>query len=97
VTLATVLVVAALTYASRALAAVLMPVPSKRVERVLDRIPAPLFAALASIALVDADGSVADVPVLAAAAGALVLARTRSLLVVLLGGVAGYSLGLLVS
>jgi branched-subunit amino acid transport protein len=95
-TLTTILVVAALTYSSRALALVLMPVPREAVKSVLDRIPAPLFAALASIALVDADGSVADVPVVTAAAGALLLARTRSLLVVLLGGVAGYCLGLLV-
>jgi branched-subunit amino acid transport protein len=89
--------VAAVTYLSRAFALVLMPVPSDRVRQVLDRIPAPLFAALASIALVQSDGSFAQIPVLAAVGGALLVAPTRSLLVVLLGGVAGYSLALLVT
>ena len=81
--------IALLTYGSRALALVAMPDPPQRLRTILDRIPAPLFAALASMSLFQ-DGQVVDARTLAAAAGAVLLAPTRSLLIVLLGGVAGY-------
>lgn len=89
---ALVIVVAVLTYASRACALVLMPQPPLRLRMVLDRIPAPLFAALAALSLID-EGSVAPATTLWAAAGALVAAPTRSLLWVLAGGLIGYAVG----
>jgi uncharacterized membrane protein len=84
--------IAFLTYSSRALALVLMPDPPPRAKAVLDRIPAPLFASLAAISLVE-DGQPAGPETLCAALGALVATPTRSLLWVLVGGLAGYALG----
>ena len=87
-----IVVIALLTYASRALALVFMPDPPRRVKAVLERIPAPLFAALAVTSLIE-DGALAGAETLSAALCALVAAPTRSLLWVLLAGVAGYGLG----
>ena len=89
-----VFAIAALTYASRAVALVAMPKPSDRFRMVLDRIPAPLFAALAAISLFD-DGDLADPTTLVAAVGALALATTRSLLWCLAGGMLGYGVATL--
>ena len=89
------LVIAVMTYGSRALALVLMPNPTARVRAVLDRIPAPLFASIAALSLID-DGAVAPAETWLAAAGALLLTPTRSLLWVLAGGLAGYGVGTLV-
>lgn len=89
---ALIVVIAVLTYGSRALALVFMPHPPRRVRAVLDRIPAPLFASLAALSLIE-EGELAGPEPLAAAVGALVAAPTRSLLWVLLGGFAGYAVG----
>jgi branched-subunit amino acid transport protein len=86
-----ILVIAVITYGTRALALVAMPDPSPSLRRLLDRLPAPLFASLAAISLFD-EGGLVDAPTLAAAAGALAFALTRSLLIVLLGGLVGYVL-----
>jgi hypothetical protein len=67
-----------------------MPDPPPRARAVLARLPAPLFASLAAISLVE-DGAPAAPVTLCAAAGALLLSPTRSLLWVLLGGLAGYA------
>lgn len=89
-----VVVIAVMTYGSRALGLVAMPDPPARLKRALDRVPAPLFAALAAMSLVT-EGEIAGPRTLVAALGALALAPTRSLLLVLIGGVAGYALALL--
>ncbi len=93
--LALIAAIALMTYLSRALGLVLMPNPSERVKGVLDRIPAPLFAALAVTALVQ-DGGLAAPETLAASAAALAATPTRSILWVLLAGLAGYALVVLV-
>jgi len=80
-----------LTYASRAVALVLLPDPPARMRRFLERIPAPLFASLAATALFTPQGSLASPALLAATAGALVAVRTRSLLLVLFAGIVGYA------
>ena len=80
---------ALLTYASRGLALVAMPDPSSRVRAILERLPAPLFAALAAVSLFD-DGQLVEPASLAAAGSGLLLAPTRSLLWVLVGGAAGF-------
>jgi membrane protein YqaA with SNARE-associated domain len=59
---------------------------------VLDRLPAPLFASLAVTSLIQ-DGEPASPETLCAAAGALAVTPTRSLLWVLVGGLAGYAVG----
>ncbi|HJR44318.1 MAG TPA: AzlD domain-containing protein [Actinomycetota bacterium] len=87
--------IAALTYGSRALALVFMREPREGPRKLLDRMPAPLFAGLAATSLFQ-DGTLVDERTLVATAGALVLTPTRSLLAVLLGGFAGYVLALLV-
>lgn len=84
-----ILVLAAMTYVSRAAAVVLLPPPPPRMAALLDRMPAPLFAGLAAVALVGDGGDVAAAPVLAAVAGALLVARTRSLGLVLAAGLTG--------
>jgi branched-subunit amino acid transport protein len=87
--------IALLTYGSRAIALVLMPDPPARIQAVLDRIPAPLFAALAATSLI-ADGAFVEVSTLTAALFALAASPTRSLLWVLIAGVAGYAVGALI-
>ena len=91
------LIVAAalLTYGSRSLALAAMPDPSPPVRAILERLPAPLFAALAAVSLFD-DGRLADPSTLAAAAGGLLLAPTRSLLWSLVGGTTGFLLSRIV-
>ncbi|HEX2025944.1 MAG TPA: AzlD domain-containing protein [Actinomycetota bacterium] len=83
---------ALLTYVSRAVAMVFMPDPPERMRVVLDRIPAPLFAGLAATSLIQ-DGRLADPSTLTAAAFGVLATPTRSLLWVLLAGLAGYGLG----
>ena len=92
--IALVLLIAGLTYTSRALALVLMPDPPPRLRAVLDRLPAPLFAALAATSLFDGS-RLAPASSLCAAAGALVTAPTRSMAWILAGGLVGYALGAL--
>lgn len=82
----------ALTYGSRAAALVVMPPPPNRLRAYLERLPAPLFAGLAALALVNSDGSfVRSAPMLAAVAGALLSVPFRSLLVTLAAGLIGYA------
>jgi branched-subunit amino acid transport protein len=95
VSLALIAVIALLTYGSRALALVLMPDPPERVKAVLDRIPAPLFGALAMTSLIG-DGTLAEPATLSAAVLGLLAAPTRSLLWVLIAGLVGYGLGAIV-
>lgn len=93
--IALIVLIAVLTYASRAIALVAMPNPSPRIRSILDRVPAPLFASLAAISLIE-DGELAGPQTLSAAVGALLAAPTRSLLWALVGGLAGYAVGSLV-
>ena len=88
-------VLALMTYLSRAAAVVLLPRPSPRFETILSRIPAPIFASLATATLLGDGGGPVDGPTLAAAAGALLLSPARSLLLCLIGGAAGYAAGVL--
>lgn len=89
------LAIALITYASRAAAVVLLPRPGARFETILSRIPAAIFASLATATLLGGGGALADVPTLAAAAGALLASPARSLLLCLIGGAAGYAAGIL--
>jgi hypothetical protein len=88
-----VAVIAVVTYASRAVALVVLPRPTGGFARVLARMPAPIFASLATLTLVTGDRALVAVPVLAAALGALLVTPWRSLPLCLLGGLAGYGLG----
>lgn len=55
--------------------------------------PAPIFASLAVLTLIDADGSLAGGPLLLAALGGLAMTPRRSLPLCLAGGLAGYLVG----
>lgn len=90
---ALLIALAGITYASRAVALVFMPSPPPRLERFLNRVPAPLFASLGAVSLVDSSGDFAPPAVLLAAAGTLIMSPRRSLLAALLGGLAGYAVG----
>ena len=85
-----VLVIAAITYGSRALAMAVLPPMPPRSARVLDRMPAPLFAGLAAQALVGPGGEIAAPEVFAAAGGALLISPLRSLPACLVGGLAAW-------
>jgi len=88
-----VVVIGALTYGSRAISVVALPRPRGRLEHVLARMPAPIFASLAVLSLINADRSLVPLPVWTAALGALVTTPRRSLALALIGGVCGYLVG----
>jgi hypothetical protein len=88
--------IALITYSSRAAALAILPRPSGRLEVVLGRMPAPIFAGLATLTLISEEGSLAGGPILVAAVGALVVSPKRSLAVSLIGGIVGFALGTLV-
>jgi branched-subunit amino acid transport protein len=87
-----ILVVAAITYASRAIGLAALPDLPPRVVAILDRMPSALFAGLAMQALVVPGPAFAAIPVVAAAAGALLVTPLRSLPACLLAGIAAYVL-----
>jgi hypothetical protein len=87
--------IALITYGSRAAAVVLLPRPSPRFETILARVPAPIFASLATATLIGDDGALIGGPTLGAAVGALVVSPARSLLLCLIGGAAGYAVSAL--
>lgn len=86
------LALTAITVASRVLPMALLPRLRGRTAVVVDALPAPLFASLAALALVG-DGEAPSLPVLLAAAGALLGATRRSLALTLVCGIAGFVLG----
>ena len=87
------LVLGAITYGSRAASVVILPRPRGRMEHVLARMPAPIFASLAVLSLINPDRTLVAAPVWAAAIGALITAPRRSLALALVGGAAGYVVG----
>jgi len=95
VTPALLAAIAAITYSSRAAALAFLPRPSGRLEVILGRMPAPIFAGLATLTLITEEGSLARGPILVAALGALIASPKRSLAVSLVGGIVGFALGTL--
>lgn len=85
-----VIVLALVTYASRAAALVFLPPLPHRLRAVLDRMPPALFAGLAAQSLMVPGVGLVDSATLAGAAGALAVAPRRSLPVCLVAGVAAY-------
>lgn len=81
---------ALITYASRAAALAFLPPLPGNARAVIERVPPALFAALAAHSLVVPDGGFADAQILAAAAGAVVVAPLRSLPGCLIAGVLAY-------
>lgn len=85
-----VLVVAAMTYLSRAAAVVLLPPAEGPLLVFVRRVPGPLFASLAVFALVGDDVRVPDPATIAAVVGALLASPKRSLGLTLAAGIAGF-------
>jgi branched-subunit amino acid transport protein len=83
---------AAMTFASRALALAYLPALPERLAVLLDRMPPALFAGLAAISLINPEGAVVDTPILAAAGGALLASPRRSLPLCLVAGLAAYGI-----
>jgi len=92
----TLVAIVLMTYGSRAVSLIVLPRPSARVEAVLARIPAPIFASLAMATLLTDDRTLTAGPILWAALGALLTSPGRSLLLCLIGGAVGYTLAALV-
>jgi hypothetical protein len=88
------LILGAITYGSRAASVVVLPRPRGRLEHVLARMPAPIFASLAVLPLINADKTLVAAPIWTAAIGALVTTPRRSLALGLIGGLVGYAVGL---
>jgi hypothetical protein len=85
------IVVAAITIGSRVAAMAVLPPLCGPIAALAQRLPAPLFAALAALSLVSSDGGVGSPPMLAATGCALVVAlRWRSLLAILAAGIGGF-------
>ncbi len=84
------------TYASRAAAVVLLPEPRGMLRTFIDRLPAPLFAALAVSNLVGNATVWPEPPALCAAAAAAATTPRRSLPLALVVGLAAYGLAELI-
>ncbi|HEY7525975.1 MAG TPA: AzlD domain-containing protein [Candidatus Limnocylindria bacterium] len=91
-TLAIVVALAAITYGSRLSAMVLLPRPSGSVESVLSRVPAAIFASLATLSLITPERGLVAIPILVATAAAVLVAPRRSFALCLAAGIAGYAL-----
>ena len=87
--------VAAITYGSRLAAMAVLPRPSGRVERILERVVPAIFASIATLSLITDQPGLVEGPILLAAAGALLVAPRRSFALCLVAGLAGYFIGLL--
>ena len=85
-----VLAAAGLTYLSRLAAMVFLPPPRGWLADLVERLPAPLFAALAAVSLLGGGSGMPPPAILAAAAGALLVAPRRSLLVTLVTGLIAF-------
>ncbi|MFO7294284.1 MAG: AzlD domain-containing protein [Actinomycetes bacterium] len=81
----------AITYASRVATTAVLPAPEGRLGVIIERLPAPLFAALAAVALTDSAAGIDDWPVLAAVVGALAAVRTRSMFLILAAGLVSHA------
>lgn len=87
-----ILLVAGLTYLSRAAAVALLPAAEGRILEFVNRIPAPLFAGLAMFSLIGDATALPEVSTLAAAAGALIATPRRSLGLTLATGLAAFAI-----
>lgn len=85
-----ILVLAAITYGSRAAALLFLPRLPEGVRTVIDRMPPALFAGLAVHSLIAPGGTLADAATLAGAVAAVAVSPFRSLLICLVAGIAAY-------
>ena len=86
-----VVALAAVTYGSRLSAMVLLPRPSGSVEAVLSRVPAAIFASLATLSLITPERQLVGGPILVATAAAVLVTPRRSFALCLAAGIVGYA------
>ena len=91
------LALAAITYGSRVAALAVLPPPRGPLAGVAERLPAPLFAALAALSLTGSSAGPTDPAMLTALVFALVSTRWASLLITLAAGIGGFVLANLVA
>ena len=85
--------IAMVTYGSRLAAMAVLPRPSGRVEKILERVVPAIFASIATLSLITDEPGLVDGPILVAATGALLAAPRRSFALCLVAGLAGYLIG----
>lgn len=85
-----VAVVAVVTVGSRVVSLALLPPADGVLAGLVERLPAPLFAALAAFSLLGTAAGPTDPALLAGVACAVVAGRWRSLLLALAAGLGGY-------
>jgi hypothetical protein len=90
-----IIVLGAIVYASRAIGLAFMPDSAGRLQAILERLPGPLFAALAVVALVNDAGAIRSTTSVVAALFALAVTPTRSLPLIFAAGITGYLAGTL--
>lgn len=86
-----IVLVAGLTYLSRAAAVALLPPAEGRILEFVDRLPAPLFAGLAMFSLVGDTTTLPDYSTMAAVVGALFATPRRSLGLTLAAGLTAFA------
>ncbi len=84
--------VAGITLGTRVTALAVLPPMRGPLAVVVERLPAPLFAALAALSLMGSQEGGADPAMLVAGACALASTRWRSLLVTLVAGLGGFAM-----
>jgi hypothetical protein len=95
--LSLLIVVAAITIGSRVAALAMLPPLRGPVAAIAQRLPAPLFAALAALSVVSSEGGIRSPAMLTASGCALVVAlRWRSLLAILGAGLGGFLIASLI-
>jgi hypothetical protein len=90
------LAVVVITVGSRVAALAILPPPRGAAAELVQRLPAPLFAALAALSLAGSDGSAPQPAMLAAVCCALVATRWPSFLITLIAGLGGFAIASLI-
>ncbi len=88
-----VIAVATVTIGSRIAARALLPAPRGRLAELVDRLPAPMFAALAAVSITSSDRGATDLAMFLAVGCALASTRWRSLLLTVTAGLVGFLVG----
>jgi hypothetical protein len=85
-----------ITVGSRIAALAFLPPPQGAAAELVQRLPTPLFAALAALSIAASDRGVTDPALLTAVGCALLVTRWSSLLVTLIAGLGGFVLASLI-
>lgn len=90
------LAVVVITVGSRVAALAFLPPPQGAAAELVQRLPTPLFAALAALSMVGSKGSTPEPAMIAATCCALIATRWSSLLITLIAGLGGFAVASLI-